>query len=709
MPYDSYVQYPIVGPMMDASMPPNQVRPGTFPRLVGVDGRFMGCLRKFFGMNLTLDLNTITGMTAELANGGIYFINCVAFQKTDTAITYRGFVIAHRHKTTSTNMQIDLVYTEDDGDTWDWFAVYSDNDVLWDTAIDVAVHRNFLFVCIEGVAPKTVQYQDTTLVVRDMGAGTVFTAAPAAMTALSASLDTTDTYFLNQDGLYQMAYRFYNSSAQLYSALSLPRTARIPASDTYNYGKCSYNVPAAAALAAGFDMIDFYRTIDMSGGKGAIFYLESTLDLAVDFDTEGMGSGYFGTLLDEALPFQTQYNPLTSVVSAIPYTSTIGRYQGITFVGESLNPLTAAATQYDILHSAMESEAAEYFTTYNRRKGSADEGRTLRFFKGADSLFAFSPTGVIHIFKGATGRPLQYNVVQQERGLVGKEAGHTSGTSIFFVSGMGLMIFNAADGTMGQISATDRIILDEWATDLSDVRSGYDAIMNASFFLNPNQAEILCVWASTHSTSLIEGANFNAMTHGPDVTGTGSMRAYFVTDTSLIVVPDAYATGTGTMWGLPTDADGTTYTYNGTVTARGTVSEIIDTGIDLPASCIGSYVYVTNGDCAGESAIISDYTAATHKITTATEFSSILAPGTTFAVCAVPFRVRCWPLTDQSDYPIKPMSKFKRWNIGGMAVKVRNLVGFTDNPNNVMRVGSYRNSSPTLSENTAEITVGLNP
>lgn len=44
-----------------------------------------------------------------------------------------------------------------------------------------------------------------------------------------------------------------------------------------------------------------------------------------------------------------------------------------------------------------------------------------------------------------------------------------------------------------------------------------------------------------------------------------------------------------------------------------------------------------------------------------------------------------------------------------MAVKVRNLVGFTDNPNNVMRVGSYRNSSPTLSENTAEITVGLNP
>lgn len=35
-----YISYPFTSPRMDQSVPSNQVKPGTFGRLSGVDGRF---------------------------------------------------------------------------------------------------------------------------------------------------------------------------------------------------------------------------------------------------------------------------------------------------------------------------------------------------------------------------------------------------------------------------------------------------------------------------------------------------------------------------------------------------------------------------------------------------------------------------------------------------------------------------------------------
>ena len=59
-----YISYSFQSPRMDQSVPPNQVRPGALGRVSGVDGRFNGCLRKYFGNKKVLDLDSVSGLGA---------------------------------------------------------------------------------------------------------------------------------------------------------------------------------------------------------------------------------------------------------------------------------------------------------------------------------------------------------------------------------------------------------------------------------------------------------------------------------------------------------------------------------------------------------------------------------------------------------------------------------------------------------------------
>ena len=113
-----YIPYPFRTPRMDQSVPPNQVRPGSFGRLSGIDGRFFGGLRKFYGMREVLDLDDVTGMGDIDAYAGPDFVRYVTFQKRNTSTVYRGFVIRWDSQDDTTNEQIDLIYTLDNGSNW---------------------------------------------------------------------------------------------------------------------------------------------------------------------------------------------------------------------------------------------------------------------------------------------------------------------------------------------------------------------------------------------------------------------------------------------------------------------------------------------------------------------------------------------------------------------------------------------------------------
>jgi len=743
MPEDRiYIPYEFPSPRMDQSVPPNQVKPGSFGRLSGIDGRFNGGLRKFYGMREVLDLDDVTDMGDIDTYAGPDYIKQVTFQKRNTSTVYRGFVVRWDSQNDTTDEQIDLIYTANNGTSWTKLAIWAaGNGITASLEIDCDVSGGYLLIAVDTKATKTVYWTGTALAVVSSGPGN-FDTELTAPTKNTSAVDT--SYQLRGNGTYQVAYRFYSSTRGIYSALSAPLTVHLDHhkttkavgtisfsaaggdsglmaagdvftinSRTYEYidsgsdvtiaaaagattaqhataladaingdssadvtasaqsssvlleakvrgtggnayglsvvevgpntddisvsgstltgggvvtteaetqVKLTIDFPAHGSVVSGedyddfnalFDTVDIFRTIDLGDSitsQGAIFYLEQTIAKTGNWATSGAWDTLtcdVGTLVDEALPFQTMYDPEKDIIEAPPQSGTIGRYSDVTFMAQA----ASVDGGYDTLSSSPEHVSPEYFSTYNKRKGNPEDGRPLRFIPAGDSLFQLCYNAIVHIFKSGKLKPLQFSRLHKKRGIVGKEVAHSSGNSIFMITGLGLAALNANDGSMGSITAVDRIIFDDWKSEISTVKSCYDALMNASFFLNSTQEEMLVLWHTTKVCTMLDGANFVGATSGPDITTGKNDRAFFVTATGLIVSPDNLEAGSGTMWDLSD-----TYTLNGTATATSSTT-LTDANATLNADMVGAKLYMTSGDNAGDSREIATINNTTKVIT----------------------------------------------------------------------------------------------
>lgn len=826
------IAYPFRSPRMDQSVPPNEVPPGSCGLLSGVDGRFNGCLRKYYGNESVVDLDGVAGLGGIDTYNGVDFFKQVTFQKTDTSTTYRGFVIRWDSQNDTTNEQIDLVYTEDNGSSWSTLTIWAaGNGITSSLEIDCEVKDNFLLVAVDTKATQTVYYNGSSLVAVTSGPG-AFSETLAATTLSTTSVDT--SYQLNGSGTYQVAWRFYSSDRGIYSALSNPLTIRLDhlkttkalgtisfsaeggdsgllidgdvitingrtyeadddstftgdvqvdisglstisdmcqaLSDAIN-GDSSADVtastqatsvlveaktrgtvgnayalskteiganqddisvsgstltgggvvtgdpetqckavidfPAHGSVVSGsdfddfdalFDTVDIFRTIDLGDSftsQGAIFYLEQTISKTGNWATSGTWDSLqasIGTLVDEALPFQTKYDPEKDIVVSPPQSGTIGRYEDQTYMAQA----ASSDGGFDTLFSSAEHSSPEYFSTYNTRKGQPRDGRPLRFLEAGDSLFQLNYNSIVSIFKSGKLKPIQFNTLHRRRGLIGKEAAHSSGNSIFMIAGMGLSVLNGADGSMGGLAAADRLIFIDWASNLANIKSGYDARLNASFFLNSSAEEVLILWHSTRTVSMLHGANFVGITSGPAIDDGGVDRVHMVTATGLVVRPDVSESGSGTMWDLSSS-----YTLNGTATGGG--SSLVDENATFHADMIGAKLYFVTGDNAGEARTIDTVDVGNTTLTFTSDFDNDISTGDIYSISPVPFMVRAWRVQDERIDP------FNRWVISGVAVKSRAHSGFDSNPANVWRIGGYRNSSSSIESTTAFPDVSQNP
>jgi hypothetical protein len=810
-----YIPYKFDSPRMDRSVPTDKVKPGTFGRLVGVDGRFNGGLHKFYGMREVLDLDDVSGMGDIDTYDGPSYFKAVTFQKRNTSTIYKGFVVRWDSQDDNADEQVDLVYTGDNGSTWARHAIWAaGNSIASTLEMDCTVDRGYLLVAVDGKSTKTVYWNGAALATVDSGPGD-FDSTLTAPTKNTSAVDT--SYYLSGNGRYQVAYRFYDSTRGIYSSLSNPltvtldhqKTTKATATITFNSGgddsglmvagdvftinsrtyeyidagsdvtvaaaagatipqhvtaladaingdssatvtaspqatsilltaiargsggnayglsttggndfsvsaatftgggnttgeaetqvKLTIDFPANTAVLAGeayadfdalFDTVDIFRTInlgDTPSTQGAIFYLEQTIAKAGNWATSGAWDSLtadIGTVVDDALPFLTMYDPQKDIVASPPQSGTIGRYGDLTYMAQD----ASVDGGYDTLHSSMEHGSPEYFSTYNKREGDPEDGRPLRFISAGDSMFQLCYNAIIHIFRQGRDRPLQYTRLHAKRGVVGKEAAHSSGNSIFMISGLGMAVLNATDGSMGGVSAADRVIFDEWKSDLSGVKSCYDALMNCSFFLNPTQREILCLWHSTRTLTFIEGANFVGASAGPDITNGRNNRAFFITATGLIVSPDTAEAGSGSMWDLSS-----TYTLDGTATTGGTT--LTDSDATLNADMVGARLYMTSGANVGYDREIATIDNTTKVITFTDNFpAGDIAVGDRYSISPVPFAVRAWSLQGED------VSEFNRWIMVGAALRVGGLSGFDSNPNAFWRVSAYRDQETTPEE-----------
>ncbi len=828
-----YLPYEFRTPRMDKSRPTTQVAPGTYGRLSGVDGRFDGGLKKYYGNNEVVDFDDVTGMGDIDLYSGPTLVEHVTFQKRGTSTIYRGFIVRWDSQNSTTNQQIDLIYSSDNGSTWTKLVVWAaGNSITSDTEVDVVVSGAYLLVAVDTLALKTVFWDGSALSVVTSGPG-AFSAELAATTENTTTIDT--SFQLNGTGSYQMAWRFFSSTRGIFSSLSAPLTIRLDhfqtskatgsvqlssaggdsgllldgdlitingrvyeADDdssitgditidisaastiaqhcqaiadaingdssrivdavsasptvyltaiargavgnaytltktetggnttdisvsgaTFSSGgqqtreaekrvSATLDFPAHGSVVAGsdfddfdplFDTIDVFRTINLGDGassNGAIFYLEQTIAKAGNWATSGAFDSLqvvIGTLVDEALPFQTQYDPERDIVVSPPASGTIGRYESQTYMADAAS---ASNGGYDTIFSSSLHASPEYFSTFNRRKGDAQDGRPLRFLAAGQSLFQLSYNAILHIFKSGKIRPIQIVRLHQKIGLVSKYAAHSSGNSIFMICGFGLAVLNGDDGSLGGITAADRVIFEDWKSTIATIVSCYDARLNASFFLNPSREEMLVLWHSSRTISFLDGANFVWCTTGPEISDGTVDRAHFITATGLVVEPDVVETGTGTMWGLATGT-----TLNGTTITGGTT--LTDGGATFHADMIGTPCYLTSGDNAGTYRIISAVNVGSGILTFSSNFASTIATGDRYAISPIPFSARAWRMQTEN------LSGFVRWKVMGAAIKSQNHSGFGSNDNVFWRVSCYRNGSTTLPVPVAYPAVDENP
>jgi len=228
MPYtreqlDLYGVYRFDGPRLNMDVPPTRIGATEQARCSGVDGRFPGCLRKFYGMARIVDLDAVSGLSGIDAYEGVSFLQEVVFQKRGTSTAYRGFVIRYDANDDTSNEDVGLVYTADGGSTWTYLGLWTGaaTGITATTAIEAAGAGAYLMVTVEGNDPKTVYWTGSAVAAVASGPG-AFGVALAALTEASQAEDT--SYHLRGNGVYQVRWRFYSSTRGIYSGMSDPVT-----------------------------------------------------------------------------------------------------------------------------------------------------------------------------------------------------------------------------------------------------------------------------------------------------------------------------------------------------------------------------------------------------------------------------------------------------------------------------------------------------
>jgi len=671
--------YPILGPYMDAGRHPTAVERGTFSRLAGVDGRFVGCLRPY------------PGHEAVTFGAGNYFLGDVVTGLTD--ISFFKYVLLQRGTNASDELRGFLVRGEVEGVTEVHFVYYDTNAGAWAShevnsggeeesstaAMDVAFHGPFMYIFLEGNSeyPRTVWYDGSTWQDKTMGPQWTTLAAPTVA-------EGSDGTGVIDAGVYLVAYRFYDSTRDLYSGMSAVAEVTTTA-DGNEIDLTAIPHPGGGVdVHESFDTIQVFRTISVnvadSQFDGGILYLDNEIPLNAAW-TSGNKTGEAGeTYRDEELVQQTMFDPWEDVAGTPPSSGVATFYQGCTFAGEAP---TAKGGGGGIRWSRTTDFDPENFNAAHKYRGRLGDGVVLSLMQAGEVLYALTEAVIYRIRK--SGVQLGIHRLHDGRGITAAGAGHAVGDDLVLLTPLGLAVLNGRSADLQIQTQVDRIIHDDWAGYLSDVVSGYDAYMGASFFINTSRNEALVLWHVTKSATLLKNCHFVGITTGPLPESGGGARAFFVTKEGRVSYPDEDRDGTGTMQGVAG-------TVSGSETTGGSKVTLTDSAATFDDSVIGAYVLAVTGDNAGEYQRITARPSATSL--TVTAFTHNLAAGDRYVISPVVFEMRLPPLPSSTQgIPILEQRVAEH-----VSLYATGHSGITDNPNALWKVSAYVDGASTLAD-----------
>jgi len=727
-------EYPLIGPFMDAGGSLVNLKDGFFSKLVGVDGRYQRCIRKFLGFQFAfwgltggfLDRNTLTpnlkffNILRDKLSGGTEVRRCSLYGKA----TIRSQAI------------------EDAGASASGAGTLTLTD--WNADTDVAANGRFTYCFSEGETPRVWSDPPAAVVTtEDLGP----TAFAATMTAPTAGAPSDEDGYLSFRGTYDIAYRWVHPVRGVASDLS-PRLSYTFAEDAGSECYLPVTCDRPEALSSSWTTLRVYRTINQRGPldvyQGGVLFLEQEIEDATDGQSVNIGEVDVG-LTDIALVQQDMFDPWADPVIAPPKGSACAFYEGSLFAAK-------ISGEQGFYWSNPYKEAPEEFGANYKFDGSGGDGDTLRFLEVASHLIAVCEAAIYRITKNGG----QISVVKLTDSYVPvrKECITRVGNTLLLLTVQGIVGLDVNTGAIELYSHADRILHEQWSLPFTlpaeeddesvDVSTSFDWLtmahddaLGCTFILHPEKFETLCIWSTTKGVTLLEGTPYHIVAEGLDMGSKdadelwlNTRRAFFLDRDGAVLKPS--------LTGSPVSAvdrskGGTAAAFTLYEEGEGTQAASL-TCDDLSEYDVGKAVYVTSGttqgllgiitsvNSVGESVMIensedgpedttmyypvdlllgepADYVGAL----TFSEDYQYIPSGTHYQIAPTPFKAYFKPLM------VGENPRFSRKVLHSGQFHFSLLNGFsTEGVNDVFRVGVYRNYSQTPAVSST-LVPSLNP
>lgn len=672
------IPYPVKGPYMDAGRHPLLLERGTFSRLVGVDGRYVGSLRPYPG-HQALTFGTDKHHFSDVSSGltTITFCKYVLLQRGTSSDVLRGFLVRG-----DDGEAVKLVYIYYDTSTSAWASheVDSGSAVSDTVAVDVTSYGQFMYVFVAGDSdyPRTVWHDGTSW--NDKAMGPVFTSL-AAPTLAEGSGGTGKI----DAGTYGVAYRFYDSTRSLYSAMSSMATITTETDDN----EIDVTVPHpddSTDVYASFDTIELFRTISVtvadSTFDGGVLYHDADITLSASWET-GDKTGEVGENYEDVQQVQqSMYDPWEDVAGTPPCSGAAIYYQGSVFAAEAED---GAGGGGGIRWSRVTAFDPENFSASHKYRGGLGDGVVEGFVQVGEILYALTDSVVYRIHK--VGTQLSIHRLHEGRGTTDGDSAHAVGGDLLYVAPIGLTVMGGPSADLQVQTQVDRILKGDWAGDLDSVVGAYDSYMGASYLVNTVDAEALVLWHVTKSATMLKNCHFVAATTGPLPESGGPPRAFFVTNEGRVCYPDHDRSGTGTMMG----ASGT---LNGTATSsEGDKTTLVDSTATFDENTLDdAYVYMVTGDNAGEYRKVAVRYSETRLATDA--FPNNITSGDQYVISPVVFEMRLPPVPSSTE----GVPLLQRRVIETLGLYATGHSGVSSNENAQWKVSAYREGGTSLAD-----------
>lgn len=364
---------------------------------------------------------------------------------------------------------------------------------------------------------------------------------------------------------------------------------------------------------AKYDTIRFYRgrrTSPELNPSEIVMSLEKEVPLntyhidSQPVDTNWKVAAIFPSLTEQELSLQDTFVETTAVEGEMPYAGSALLYEGGMLFGKhaSLDGTTGGLAT--VTWSDLNSINPEVVPASNKYPLQMPDEEIERFCRLGPNVVGFS-----RLAQYLVRRETQYIKVMPMHinfGVAGARGACEVGSDVYYLTESGLNVVSQ-NGALQDLNIINKIITEEWATNLNRVSMAYDGAAGVLFMLNPSQERIVALWLRRSRMSEFVDATFRQVIEG-DIPFDGNpanrfqRRAVFVqsaelnsTDTTTRLMYYDYTRSKGTV--MMMDIGGA-LTHN--VESYTSGSDTIHLGLGvIPTFASNLYLYVLTGPNAG--------------------------------------------------------------------------------------------------------------